>query len=125
MGASPTASRRQGAARGQEAAEDLRYALDALRDATIALSEAPKKQAEEPRLGASMFLARRRAGARREREASLEGARHAVRRGGGVRVHAAAEHCVDAAEFSGRSRLAERESTSTTSIGGAIGPPAR
>ena len=72
---------------------ELRDAVESLREVSIALSEAPKRQVRKKRrVGRKVVPARAhrwdRAGG--EREAALEGARHAVRRGGGVRVHAAA-----------------------------------
>ena len=103
---------------------DLHVAVEALRDATTALTEAPKKRSqEEPRVRSQApdpvpwFRAR----ARRQREAPHQGARHGVRQGGGVPVHAAGQRAVDPSELAGRSRLAGRESISTPWIGGATG----
>ena len=73
--------------------KDLREAFEAVREASMALTDAPKQRARKGlglRPQADGPRARRRARARRQRESALQGARHAVRQGGGVPVHASA-----------------------------------
>ena len=89
---------------------DLQHAVEAIRDATTALTEAPKKQARKSRGFAPQAVRgqpRVRAGARGEREAPHEGAGHGLRQGRGVPVHPAAEHGLDASELAGRSCLSQ------------------
>ena len=69
--------------------KDLQNAADALRDASDALREGPKKKKRKGGLGRLLLLAhhRRRRRPRRERGPAQQGARPAVRRRGGVRLH--------------------------------------
>ena len=91
---------------------DLRGAAEAIREATLSLTDAPKRQARKRRrLGRKLMIAFVGAVARagREREAALEGARHAVRSRGGVPVHAAGRRGDDAPGDSGHRRVALAE----------------
>ena len=87
---------------------DLHVAVEALRDATTALTEAPKKQARKSRgFGRKLFVLSLGFGLALagQREAPHQGAGRGVRQGGGVPVHAAAEHGLDASELARRSCL--------------------
>ena len=89
--------------------KDLSDALEALRDASLALTDAPKKRARKGiGFGRKLLILAIGGGARagRQREAPLQGARHPVRRRGGVRVHAARRQRDDAAGDPGQRRVA-------------------
>ena len=98
---------------------DLKTALEAVRDATTALTEAPKQRAKK---GLSLGRksddrdARRRTRARRLGEAPLQGSGHAVRRRGGVPVHASTHSAAVSADGSGQRRVARAPATSRQSI---------
>ena len=77
---------------------DLRQAAEAVRDATLSLTDAPKRKARKKRRSrphAADRDRRRRGRLAAQREAALQGARHPVRRRGGVPVHAAGQHAGD------------------------------
>ena len=103
---------------------DLQNAVEALRDATTALTEAPKKRARKGMgfgrkvmiagLGFGLALAG-------QREAAHQGAGHGVRQGGGVRVHAAAAAASTPPSSPVGVRLARRASSTEHVNGGAGG----
>ena len=101
---------------------DLQHAVEALREATTALTEAREEaRPEAVRIHSQAHdrgpWVRARAGG--QREAAHQGAGHGVRQGGGVRVHAASGRRLDAAELTGRIRLARRDFTPIHVNGGA------
>ena len=67
--------------------KEIKNAAESIKDASVALREAPKKKRRRPlRQGPADRHRQRRRGARRQRGPAQEGARRAVRRRGGVRV---------------------------------------
>ena len=86
---------------------ELAEAVGALRDASIALKEPPKRRAPARRLWPHVDARARRgrARARAQRKSALEGARPAVRGRGGVRLQLDHDAGAGGAELGGRTRL--------------------
>ena len=126
---SPTARARKALVEDKKLQKDLKQGRRrARRTPAPRSSEGPKKKQEEaPRPQAAVLVVGAGDRARAERGPAHEGARRAVRQGGGVRVHLHhdAEHAAAGAAYAGAPRRSRRGARGRPPCAAAVGAPAR